>query len=62
MAMATHIKESISLRLAYSLKGLTHCHHGRVEKHLKVYIGYSGSKKRETLVWLGLLKSQSLHQ
>ncbi|KRY69826.1 hypothetical protein T11_7611, partial [Trichinella zimbabwensis] len=28
MAMATFVKKSISLGLAYSSRGLVHCHHG----------------------------------
>jgi hypothetical protein len=34
MTMVTFIKENISLRVAYSFRGLVHYHHGR--KHVSV--------------------------
>jgi hypothetical protein len=47
MAKVTLVKESISLELAYSFRGLVHYHHGR--KHGSIQAGMVLEKELEVL-------------
>ena len=61
MTKAAVIKDSITLRLAYSFRGLVHYHHG--EEHggtqaTESYISRWKIRKREShWAWLGFLNS-----